>query len=266
MSVPANEYRPMARLDFAWIGEAWRMFTALPGTWIGAVALYTLTLVLVMAILAVPTGLYAYMVNLFRTIEASGGGATPPGMTPHGEMLRFLPFSLILAAVEAVLNGGMYRMAIRQYRGESINVGGIFSAFNVSWQLIVIALVLAMVNEAVVFVQPNLGWVVSIILEGLFFLAPLRIVDKRVGPIQALVDNLMLLRGQRWLGFFFYVFLYLIMILGSCCIVGIVVTLPLFILTQGVSYMMMTEPRLPAAPEYGQPIEGVWPPPPNLGQ
>jgi hypothetical protein len=264
MNVPSNDNRPMARLDLAWIGEAWRLFTEQPGAWIGAVALYIVTFIVVLAVAAVPTGVYTYFVRIFQAIESTGG-VLPADMTSHREIFRFLPFSLIMASFESILNGGLYRMAIRQYRGESINAAGVFSAFNVAWQLIVLALMLEVINVAVSFVPLNIGWLVDIVLVGFFFLAPIRIVDKSVGPIQALMDNLSLLRGQRWLGLFLYILIYLMLFVGGCCVVGLLVTLPLFCLAQGVSYMMMTDPRQPVAPEYGQSIPGVWPPPPNLG-
>jgi hypothetical protein len=266
MSVPADSRPYCPRIDFGWIGQAWRLFTQQPGLWIGAIALYVVISVAIAALIAVPTGFYGYLINLYRSMMSASSGAGPmTPVSPRAQALHMLPFSLIMAVVNGLLYGGLYRTALRQTRGETISVAGIFSALDVAGPLIAVALVLAAIVEAAQLVIPPFAFLVSILIEGIFMFAPLIIVDRRVGPITALADSLDLLRGQRWIGIFYFLIVLILALIGSlACGVGIIVTMPMLYLALAVAYRAMTEPPRPDLPTYGQAAPGVWPPPPNV--
>ena len=276
---------PTGRVDFSWLGQAWSLFTAQMGVWIGAFVLYALIASVLWLLWSIPTGIYATFHQLYLTIV---NHAPPPvrPQNPYTEFARNQGFSLVVAAVNAVFLAGFYRMAIRQMRGEPISVGGAFSAFPQALPLAVVAVCVAgsvalleglllgllhltgLPAAGAVSIAGVLVLIPSIVVQGLLMFAPLLILDKGVGAVDAILGSVRLLRGQWLMGVLFYFIAALIGGLGAAlCLVGMLATYPLFLISIAVGYLALTQPP-PAYPagypgQYPQAAPGVWPPPPG---
>jgi len=278
-------YAPVAgRVDFAWLSQAWTLFSARAGVWIGAFLLYSLIASVLWLLWSVPTG----VLNTVQQTYVAILNHTVPNVrqqNPYYEFARTQGFTLLLTGVNAIFFAGFYRMALRQARGEAIGVGGIFSAFPQALPLAAVAvftagaivlleaLALGLLHltgipgrQAVSLVSLIVA-IPSIILQGLLMFAPLLVLDQRAGPTDAILGSARLLKGQSLMGILFYFIAALIGGLGIlACGVGMLVTYPLFLISIAVGYLALTQPPLPAAYPpypYAAPAPGVWPPPPG---
>ncbi|MDQ2800739.1 MAG: hypothetical protein M3Y13_14005 [Armatimonadota bacterium] len=290
MSVPMGGYpsgpAPMTgRIDFAWIGQAWALFMARAGVWIGAFLLYSLIGAVLWFLWAVGTGTLVTFQQLYVSIL----NHTAPRVStqnPYYEFARTQGFTLLLTGANAVFFAGFYRMALRQVRGEAIGVGGLFSAFP---QFLPLAMVAVFAPGVVMLLEALFLWflhlagmpgrqsvslvglfvaIPSIVLQGLLMFAPLLVLDQGANATDAIIGSLRLLKGQWLMAVLFYFIVAMIGGLGiMACGVGMLASYPLFLISIAVGYQNLTQPPLPAYPPYGAypaPTPGVWPPPPTV--
>ena len=274
---------PTGRVDFSWLGQAWSLFTAQMGVWIGAFVLYALIASVLLLLWSIPTGVYA---TIQQAITAALNHTSPhvPPQNPYAQFARNQGFSLLLAAANAIFLAGFYRMALRQMRGEPIGIGGVFSAFP---QALPLAIVTVCITGSVALLEglllgllhltglPAAGAVSiagvlvlipSIVVQGLLMFAPLLILDKNVSAVDAILGSVRLLRGQWLMGVLFYFTVALISGFGILlCGIGVLATYPLFLISVAVGYLALTQPppAYSAPYPYTAPVPGVWPPPPG---
>lgn len=257
---------PTPRIDFGWIGQGWALFRQQAGVWIGAVLIYFIIIGLLSGVLAFATGLYGYLQALVLA-----GPTAMATLNPRDEMLHILPFSLLLAPFNAILLGGLYRMALRQARGEAITATGVFSALDVALPLLLVGFLIAALALTVTLLLPRVAGLLNLFWQGLFMFAPLAVVDKRLSAPAAVVESFGLLKKQWLMTALFFFVLSLVSALGGLvCGVGFLATYPLLFLSLAVGYLAFTEPGRPIGslttgiPDYGQAQPGVWPPPPTV--
>lgn len=296
MSIPIGEGRPggnypggpipmTGRIDFAWLGQAWTMFMARAGVWIGTFLLYSLIGLVLWLLWAIPTGILNTLQQTYAAILNHTVPRVPP-QNPYYEFARTQGFTLLLTGINAVFFAGLYRMALRQARGEAIGVGGLFSAFPKFLPLAMIAIFAAGV---VVLLEALFLWflhftglpgqqavslaglfvaIPSIVLEGLLMFAPLLVLDQGFNAADAILGSLRLLKGQRLMAVLFYFVAAMIGGLGAMvCGVGILASYPVFLISIAVGYRNLTQPSPPMYPPYSAypaPTLGVWPPPPTI--
>lgn len=280
-------YAPFAgRVDIGgWLGQAWTLFSARSGVWIGAFALYLLIGITLWVLWAIPTGVLETMRQAYLAIISH---TVPPVQTqnPFLEFAKNRVFTLVLAGVNAIFFGGLYKMALRQARGEAISVAGLFSGFPQALPLLMVAVALsgavALLEGACVgllhlaHLSPSLSVSLSslltllpaLVIQGLLMFAPLLIIDQNAGAGEAIQGSLRLVRGQGVMAVLAYFVLGLIGGLGAMvCGFGMLVTYPLFLISIAVGYLAFTQPPPPVAfPQYDPytpPQAGVWPPPPS---
>jgi hypothetical protein len=275
---------PTGRVDFSWLGQAWTLFSAQAGIWIGAFLLYLLVGLLLWLLWAIPTG----MLNILQQTYLAVVNHTVPNVrqqNPYYEFARTQGFTLLLTAANAVFLAGFSQMALRQARGEPISVGGVFSAFPQALPLAVVAAFIAgaallvqalllgvlhltgMSGRQAVSLVGLLAMIPSLVLEGLLMFAPLLILDRGANAVDAILGSVRLLKGQWLMGILFYFVAVLVGGLGALlCAVGMLVTYPLFLISIAVGYLALTQPPVADAPPspFAPAQPGVWPPPPTL--
>ncbi len=209
--------RPSVRLGA--IGEGWGLFQNQWGVWMLTAGLALLCHAGVLGLASsafgvpVPEGLGGFRMSL-----PSGGGAVAMAVT---------------MAVNGFFLGGMMRMACRQVRGRKITVGDLFSVVDVLPNLILGALLYglaSMVGFMCLFVP---GLIVSAVF---LFTFPL-IVDGGLGATEAMGRSWEALRGQMVSATVFHIVVSMVAGVGSClCIVGLLLTAPLYSLSIAVLY------------------------------
>ncbi|MDQ2800725.1 MAG: hypothetical protein M3Y13_13935, partial [Armatimonadota bacterium] len=129
-------FSPMGKVNLGgWISESWELFKANAGVWIVA----ALALILVPQVFQVIIGLFGGVASSVSQPGPSGfpGGASGgygAGRNPMGAILGTgvsLGLQLVNLAFDlawrAFIYGGVYRMAVRQVRGEQITFSDIFA-------------------------------------------------------------------------------------------------------------------------------------------
>ena len=274
-------YQPPGRVDFVWISQAWALFSARIGVWIGAFLLYSLIAACLWLLWAIGTGTLSSFQHLYAAIISH---TTPPVSreNPYYEFARTRGFTLLLTGINAIFFAGFLRMALRQAHGEPIGVGGIFSAFPQALPLAVVAVfsggaivllealffgllhLVGMPATAAVSLAGVLVLLPSIILQGLLMFAPLLVLDRGDSAADAIMGSIRLLKGQWLMGILFYFVAALVGGLGMiACGVGLLATYPLFLISIAVGYLALTQPPVAFAPPTASPVAGVWPPPPT---
>ncbi len=261
MSVPASGgYQGIGpQVNFDWISQAWRLFQAQAGAWIGAMLLFLLVALALDVPLAFITG---YSTQFTDAINAMKGQAPPTPANPFVSYGHSLLFSLFAAVIQSVLVGGLYRMAIRQGRGEAIKATDIFSAFDSALPLAVVGIITQVLANVGILLCVIPGFIVV----GLLMFAPLLVVDRRLGPLQAISGSIGLLKGQFLMATLFFFVVSLLAGLGALvCGVGLVATYPLLAISVALGYLAFTQPFSPPSgpAAFGTPEPGVWPPPPT---
>ncbi|MDQ2800727.1 MAG: hypothetical protein M3Y13_13945 [Armatimonadota bacterium] len=257
-----NPYAPPPQITFDWFGRAWALFKARPGLWIGLGLVFVVLDALLWLAAAVTTGYYADLAATISRLQAAFSGhlAAPPPGGPFANYGHALLFGVIFATLNAVFLGGLYRTAIRHARGEAIGIGDFFGAFPQALSLMGAGLL----TYIAVLIGTYLCFFPGIVMGGLFMFAPLLIVDRKMGAIQALSESIKLLKSQWLMAALFYFVAQFVAGSGLfLCGVGLLATYPIFALSIAVGYLTFTEPQPLLQPQYGQPAPGVWPPPPT---
>ena len=276
---------PTGRVDFAWLGQAWALFSAQAGIWIGATLLFFLISTVLWLLWAIPSGTLATLQQAYQAILHPAAYRAPT-QNPLTGFAQSHIFAVLAGGYNAVFFGGFYRMALRQRRGEPISPLGLFSAFPQVMPLFMVGIVAPAVmglvgglcawllhlflplTASVSIVNAVFG-LPDIVLEALLMFAPLLVVDTGADAADALLGSIRLLKGQWLIGVLFYFVAALIGGLGFlACGIGMIATYPLFLISVAVGYLALTQqPPPPAAyPPYpsAAPAPGVWPPPPTI--
>ena len=262
MSIPmgGGTYQTAPQVDLGWIGRGWDLFKANAGTWVGAFFLY----LVVAAAIAVPLAfLTGYSHNFTDAFNAARAGVPAP--QPASPLAGFggnMAFSLLFGAVNSILLGGLYRMGLRQAQGEAVSITDVFSALDMAGPLVVVNIL----TQLLVGVGSLLCVIPGLIVAGLLMFAPLLVLDRRLPPVQAMSESFALLKSQWLMAAVFYLVAALLDAVGAIVLgIGMLITYPVFLLSVVVGYLTFTQTEQPL-PGYGQPQEGVWPPPPSTGQ
>lgn len=277
---PGGYAPPTGRVDFAWLGQAWTLFSARAGVWITATLLFFLIGAVLWLLWAIPSGTLAALQQVYQAVLHQSASRFP-AQNPLAEFARNHVFAVLAGGYNAVFFGGFYRMALRQRRGEPISALGLFSAFPQALPLLMVGVVAPAVMGLVgglcvwllhLFLPPTAAvsivnlvvWLPDIVLGGLLMFAPLLVVDAGADAADALLGSVRLLKGQWLMGILFYFVAALIGGLGAlACGFGMLATYPVFLIGIAVGYLALTQPPAVYAPPVPYSAPGVWPPPPS---
>lgn len=212
-----------ATVRWEWIGEGWKMFTERWVNWV----IHMLVFILVIFAIMIPFYLITFTMSLAASAEEPS--AAPPALF-FLAMLIFYP--LMLLAI-AFLMAGTYKTAMKQLRGEPTSLGDLFSGgdcfLRVLAALFLVA-VLAAIGTAFCIIP-------GLIVQGLcFFTLPL-VVERRMGPIEAIQASIAAAKND-WLMFTVFAFVVgLIAGLGVIlCGVGALASYPLLFTITSIAY------------------------------
>ena len=206
---------PTARVRIEAIRDAWNLFTQQMGTWILAQLAFAGVMLFGMIAL-----------GILMSLIASGESTAIP-------IILTIILALLMGFGALFLSGGLYRMAIKQVKGEVIRVGDIFSVTDVLPQLLgtYILIGISVTIASMFLVIP--GYIVG----GLLMLAIPLVVDKRCGVMEALTKSWNALKSEwAMAGIFYFVVSCLPSIGAILLIVGMLLTFPLYFLATAVLY------------------------------
>jgi hypothetical protein len=209
---------PVGAIRFEAVGEAWGLFKEQAGVWIAA------TLIVGFASAGVQLALSVLMIPISML-----GGAILPGIS----VFTSLGSMALSMAVGGIFLGGMYRMALNQVDGRVIGVSDLIPGTDILPSLAVASVLATLATQVglLCLVIPGL------IIWGLFMFSLPLIVDHRIKAIDAMGMSWTTLK-QQWLqAAVFILVLWALQIGGMLlCLVGILVTVPLCVLSQAIVY------------------------------
>ena len=262
-------YQPAGRVNFGWIGEAWRLFGLAAGVWVLGVLIY---------------GLVSNLINgLIIHLFANPGYAAPPGpfggtmtqfgiqygtnsnVTALGQALGAL-FAWIYGAFQAA---SLYHLAVKQVRREPVAFGDLFGGGPYFVNMLILNLI-----TFVLYVAGFLVFCVGILAVGAFLLPASALVADGRSVGEALSQSFAGMK-RDWLNAALFLVVFALLILASVipCGLGLFVTVPMVYLVGvlacrdmvGMPGIGQTTPDYGAAsaPGVWPPAPGAWPPPPS---
>ncbi|HEX4945570.1 MAG TPA: hypothetical protein VFZ34_02750 [Blastocatellia bacterium] len=246
-----------ATVRWEWIGEGWNMFTQRWGMWVVHMLIFALVLIAILAPI--------YIIAIVSSIGASASD-TPEAPPAIFFVAMLLLYPLMLVAISFLL-GGTYKTAMKQLRGEPTSVGDLFSGADCFLRVLgtlILIVIMAMIG-AIFCIIPGL------IVQGLCFFAIPLVVERRMGPVQAIQASIEATK-KDWLMFTVFAFVVgLIAGIGAVlCYVGALVSYPLMFTITSVAYRDVfgvagaSSPQSYAPPP--PPDYGMNPPPPSSWQ
>lgn len=216
-----------------WITEGWNLLKAQWQTWTAMTIVFFIPVAVVIGIEQVvsfkmqkPFGSSASLVDFVRTFSQS--------------MTLSILTSFIVAIVNALFLGGIYRAAFKQMRGEDISVADIFSGMDLYIKILVAALLI----NAIQLLGTFLCYFPGLIAQGLMMLTIPLIVQKNMEPLDAIKESFNTTKSE-WL--MFTVLIVVTSLLAAAgvilCVVGIFFTYPLLFLITAVAYRDIYEPE-----------------------
>ena len=147
------------------------------------------------------------------------------------------------------LQMGLFKIAIKFVDSEKPKLSDLFSCFHLVFKLFFAEVIggLIWVIGLILLIIPGIIWMTRII----FF--RYLIVDKEVGPIEALKGSFRMTRGAAWNLFLLILLLLCINLLGLICLViGLFVTIPITVVSYAFVYRKLEKqlktPEVPITP------------------
>ncbi|NSW80683.1 MAG: hypothetical protein HPY54_16835 [Chthonomonadetes bacterium] len=208
---------PQGTIRFDAISRAWELLKAQMGMWILISLLFTLIAIAV----GLPVGLL-----LRTTVE-------PASLFDYFFSVPRLLEQVIMGTVGLVLAGAAWNAALKQIRGEGLQLEALTEVIAVGGQLVVTALLMS--------IALTLGFSLcilpSLVIGGLLMFSILLVVDQKLDGVEAISRSFEMLKSQWLMATLFYTATALIAAAGVLlCCVGLLFTLPLFYLSIALAY------------------------------
>jgi len=162
--------------------------------------------------------------------------------------------SLVSMIVQMAITMGIIRISLRFCDDENAEFADLFNCFPLLLKYLVgsILYMLIVVGGLILLVVPGIIWSIKFWFYGYF------IVDRGMGPIEALKHSSAITRGTKWDLFLFGLLTAGINIVGAlCCLVGLFATIPTTFVAFAYVYRTLLG-RAETTPPMGTPPEG-WP-------
>jgi len=142
---------------------------------------------------------------------------------PQRQPFLYIILYLIIFVINLVIGIGLIKITLEFVDGKKPKLSQLFY-----YKPIVRYILASLINGIIVFVGLLLLIIPGIILAVRLQYATYLIIDKNLGPIEAIKTSWRITRGNTWNLFFFGIILGLINILGILCLlVGLFITVPL---------------------------------------
>jgi hypothetical protein len=239
---PSGEFDRPPGVYFDAIGDAWTLVRRDIGTWISLV----LVAFLLATIIAMPFQVIG------TVLQGTGGGFNPASSGPF-DVAAFslsMVLNLLGGAVGFPVYAGLYNAAIKQIRGEQITINDLFKGFSHFLPLAIYGLL----YNLLIAIGCALCLFPGVFAIGVLSPGALLIMDRNMGPVQAISESLKTMGNQSWmLGLFVIVAGIAMSVLGTLmCCVGLLVTMPVYFVAIALhyNYFWKKEPEVYQTPAY----------------
>jgi uncharacterized membrane protein len=264
-----------------WIGEGWRMFVEQWQAWVLNALIYFGILAVPIVPLVIAVFVISGVASAFTQSSMTYSTTTVTASNPDMSSAIFLGLFLFEAVVAVVLvvigayfTAGLYRTALKQLRGQKVQVSDLFSGGRFFFRLVGANILIGILT----IIGFMLCIIPAFIVAGLFYFTGFLIVDQDLGVIDAMRKSYELCKNNfLWFTLFAFVVGLINQAGSSVCYVGLLATLPLSFAIGAVAYrdcfnipgMKSFRADVGQAAPYGAPTPsflppaGSPPPPPN---
>ena len=219
-------YGQPPKIRFEVISEAWQLFTQQMGTWVMAVFLMGV-------IMMVPGFLMGIGMAAALGLGAAAGDHGGAAIFGLGTMFFMFLGTLAITVLTFIMMGGLYRMAIKQVRGEPIQISDLWSVTDVLVQLAIGGLLMGIA----IYIASLFCSLPGIIVGGLLMLTIPLIVDQKMGAIDAMTRSWNTLKQEWLMAALLYFVLAFIAIIGFVALgIGMLFTYPILFLGTALVY------------------------------
>lgn len=152
---------------------------------------------------------------------------------PFGAMIASLFFVLVGAILQIIVGLGLIGIVLKFCDNGKPRIADLFASYRLFFQYLFGSILYSLIilGGIILFVIPGIIWAFKFMFFGYF------IVDKHVGPVEALKRSAAITKGAKWNLFLFALLLWLINLLGALALfVGLFVTIPTTIVAMGFVY------------------------------
>jgi uncharacterized membrane protein len=218
------------------ISDAWTMVRQDLASWVGAT--------IISGLVIVPL----YVVSVYLQLNYGPPAIThTPDVTDLGTILQgqaaSTVFSLPLTIMIYILQAGMMHMGVAQASGEALSPGMVLAGFRRFGSLVGANFLYLLL----VYIGLALCLVPGIYLMGALAFTSLMVIEQEVGPVEAIKRSFTVLKSHAWMMFLLLFVAGIVLGLGAfACLVGLLVTIPIYSAAIGLTYTYFF-PRMPAA-------------------
>jgi uncharacterized membrane protein len=233
-------------VDTSAISEGWQILSSNLGVWIGATVIAGIIAIVYSQITGLVTN---RMMPDPTTVDPSNMMPYIAGMLPAISIGNFLGIPL-----NAFLYGGFTAMGLNQLRRGTVSIGDLFSAGPYMIQLMIFSFILQFVSFAYL-----LCCIPGLILNGLMLFALPLMIERKMNALEAISTSWNALKGQIGSLVVLMILLSLLILVSAIpCGLGLLVTLPLWVMTVMVLYNRF----FPADGSNAPQDQSNYPPPP----
>lgn len=175
-------------------------------------------------------GLFAVASGIItKTVELNKGN--------NAVIFLLLPIAIAIWALQRVVEMGSMRIALKFNDKEKPVFLDLFSCFPLFFKYIAgtILYLLIMIGGLCLLVVPGIIWMIKFQFFGFL------IIDKNLGPIEALKKSYEITRGVKWNLFLFHVIMMALVSLGALCLlVGLFAAIPMTLVAYTYVYRKLS--------------------------
>jgi hypothetical protein len=219
---PSGEFSRPPGVYFEAIGDAWRIITQDLWNWVAITMIAWILIIL----LSIPGSIAASLVQ-------NGGQLLSTDPPTLANTLLSIPVNIVGGALVYPAVGGYLWAALKRVRGEEAQIGDLFYGFQHFVPLVLYGILYSVLTV----VGLLLLIVPGIYVIGAITFSPLLIMDKNLGPVQAIGASMRTLGSNAWLMFGFLFVSGILAGLGvfACC-VGALVSAPIYVIGIALHY------------------------------
>jgi len=153
---------------------------------------------------------------------------------------------LVVLTLSAVFQAGLYNMALKAIRGETVEFSDVFVAMKAPLPFLTAGLVVGLATA----IGMMLCYIPGFIVAGLtMFVFPL-MIDKKLAPMDAIKESIAILKPQAVMAVVLFVIASLVGSIGAyACYIGVFFTMPIAMVAISLAYRdLVWQSPVPAAP------------------
>ena len=149
-------------------------------------------------------------------------------------------FSIAVTVLLFIIRIGYTKIFLRIFDGESPKFAELFKEYRTFWRYIGVSILLPLIvfGGLILLVIPGLVWTIRLSL------APIIVVDTKLGPIAAIKESYAITRGSFWNLTLFWIIIGILNLAGLVVfVVGLLITIPLSTLASIYVYRELSKKR-----------------------